>query len=62
MWIWKVDATAVRGQFGPQHISSIFARMSRSHIILVGSDATARIALDVFAALDQMVMGYTKRS
>lgn len=31
--------------------------MSKSHIVLVGSDATTRIALDVFAALDQVVLG-----
>ena len=35
----------------------IFAAMSDKHIILVGTDPTARIALDIFAAQDQVVLG-----
>jgi len=31
--------------------------MSKTHIVLVGTEATARIALDIFAAIDQMVLG-----
>lgn len=36
---------------------SIFAAMSQTHIVIIGTDATARIAIDVFTACNQVVLG-----
>ncbi len=59
MWDWEVDFGSINciGLAPLRENWSIFACMSKSNIVLVGSDATSRIALDVFAALDQIVLG-----